>query len=368
MSSRLPSIYLGPGDLPNEEQFHYWRRGIEAYFDTHPLVDPRDPPVVPEVRQHHVGSFLFIETRASAQKYLREADWMRRHDDTDHILIQAYLQGRNRVSNGGRYFVQTPGTVSVVDLGREVEAVSEAAEVLSLVLPRRVLADRLPGLLTASGLLATPGSAASRMLCGFLQSMRDTLPDATQEDAPMLADALFGLLSGVVGTGDLNARDAVSGTFAALQRYIDSHLGDPDLTVPRLCKAFNLSRPTLYRLFRSEGGVQSYIQRRRLMACFRALSAPQHMHRRIYEVALDFTLENPSHVTALFRQHFGMSPSEVREAARHRVAMGQWADVSVAAPGGSDVERMQQWAQELGRSPAKRDRPDEGVALRSAAV
>lgn len=352
MIRRLPSVHLGAGALPNEELFHYWRQGIEAYFDTHPLVDPRNPPVLPEVRQYHVGSFLLIESRASQQKYLRDRHWMQRHDDADHVIIQSYLKGRNRVSNGARYFEQEPGTISAVNLGYEVEAVSDAAEVISLVLPRAMVRDRLPSLLDAAGLLAAPGGVASRMLGDFMLSLRSTLPEATMTDAPMLADSLFGLLSGVLAVGDVGSIEARSGALTVMQRYIDSHLGDPDLNAAALCGAFGLSRPTLYRLFQGEGGVQAYIQRRRVMACFRALSSPHQLHRRIYEVALDFTLDNPSHMAVLFRQHFGMSPREVREAARHRLALGRSTGLSVGVPGTSDVDRMRQWAQELGSSPA----------------
>lgn len=351
MTSRLPSVHLGAGALPNEELFRYWRQGIESYFDTHPLVDPRDPPVIPEVRQYHAGSFLLIESRASQQKYLRDPQWMRRHDDADHLIIQSYLKGRNRVSNGTRYFVQEPGTVSAVNLGYEVEALSDAAEVISVVLPRDLVRERLPSLLDATGLVAAPGGVASRMLGDFLLSLRSTLPEATLRDAPMLADSLFGLLNGVLGGGDVGSNEARSGTRAAMQRYIDSHIDDAGLNAAGLCAAFGLSRPTLYRLFQDDGGVQSYIQRRRLMACFRALNAPDQMHRRIYEIALDFALENPSHMATLFRRNFGMSPSEVREAARHRLSLGKSSGLSLGSPAESDVERMQQWARELGTSP-----------------
>lgn len=352
MTSRLPSLHLRAGTLSDEELFHHWRNGIGPYFETVPLVDPRQPPVQPEVRQHHVGSFLFIETAASQQKYLRDPEWMRRNDDADHVVVQAYLKGRNRVENRRHHFLQEPGTISAVNLGYEVEAVSDAAEVLSLVIPREVLAERLPELLDASGPLFEPNATASRIVGDFMLSLRNTLPHATLEDAPMLVDGLFGLLGCVLAGGDAGAKDAWDGALLALKRYIDAHLRDPALDTARLCAEFKISRSTVYRLFRKEGGVQAYILRRRLMACFRVLSSPNSLHRRIYDIGLDFNLDNPSHMTALFRKNFGMSPSDVREAAHHRLAAGRVAMPAVGTPDVSDVERMRQWAEEIGVVPA----------------
>ena len=352
MFAKVPSLQLRAGSLPNEELFQYWRRGIESYFDTIPLVDPRHPPMVPEVLQHHVGSFLLVGTKASQQRYLRDANWARRHDDADHVVLQTYLSGHNYVINGGREFHQRPGTITAVNLGYQVDAVSGAAEVVSLVLPREVLADRSPALLQAVGPIFSSDSAANRIVGDFLLSLHQTLPLATMKDVPALTDALFGLVESLVRSGDATSSEARVGTRAVLRRYIAAHLGDPTLGTPQLCQAFKISRPTLYRLFKDEGGVVAYIQRCRLMACFRALSSSHHMHRRIYEVALDFALDNPSHLTALFRQHFGMSPSEVREAARSRLADGKSTRLPNGSPGSSDADLMRQWARELGTMPA----------------
>ena len=350
MVAKVPSLQLRAGSLPNEELFQYWRRGIEGYFDTIPLVDPRSPPVIPEVIQHHVGSFLLLGTKASQQRYVRDADWARRHDDADHVVLQTYLSGCNYVINGGREFEQRPGNITAVNLDYEVEAVSQAAEVVSLVMPREVLSQRLPALLRAVGPIFAPDSVSNRIVGDFLLSMHQTLPHATTKDVPVLTDALFGLLDSLLRSEDAGSSEAREGTRLVLRRYIDAHLGDPALGTVQLCRAFKISRPTLYRLFQDEGGVIAYIQRRRLMACFRALSSPYQMHRRIYEVALDFTLENPSHLTALFRQHFGMSPSEVREAARSRLADGGSTELSAEWAGATDAEQMRQWAYELGTS------------------
>lgn len=349
--SLLPRAQLLPGELPDEELFWHWRQGIAGYFETLPLADPRKPPVRPAIRQYNVGQFLFIETSASRQQYLRDSEWMRRHDDTDHVILQTYVSGENDVFNGGRHFVQRPGSVTAVNLGYQVDARSADAEVLSLVLPRTLLEERMPALREARGELFEAASTGERIFHEFMLSLRRHLPRARTDEAAAVTDGLFGLLGGLLGAAGQPSSTARTATTMALLRYIDANIGNPELGTDALCAQFRISRATLFRLFKDLGGVQSHIQRRRLMACMRALTAPQSIDRPIYDVAFDHGLTNASHFSSLFRQHFGMTPSEAREAARHRLDREAGPVRLERDDSISDAEVMQIWARQLGASP-----------------
>lgn len=346
--SRLPSVSLMPGMLPNEELFLHWRKGIEPYFRSVPLADPRDPPQVPEVHLYNCDSFLFFDTNLSRQKFVRDGDWLRRNDDSDHVGLQLFLRGSNQVENGGRDFVIEPGGICAVNLGYEIDATCTDAEVLSIILPRDALAEHLPVLHDARGLLFDPASTPGRLLGDFMHSLRRTLPVAAASDAPLLSESLMGLLRVLLAGGDPISIEARRGVFTAVQQHIDAHLGDPDLGVETLCARFRVSRATLYRLFHDQGGVRAYILRRRLMACFKALTAPALTDLGIFEVALNCGFSSPSHLSSRFREHFGMTPSEVREAARHHHDRGEAPVRSSDEDGLADIELMQRWTVELG--------------------
>jgi len=347
---RLPSASLAPGTLSNEELFWHWRNSLEPLFDSVPLADPRDPPQPPQTRQFHLGQFLFVEARYSRQKFVRDATWARRHDDSDHVLIQSFISGRNQADNEGVEYVEEPGGIFAVNLGYLADSICTDAETLTLVLPREWLAEQLPVLLDARGPLFAKDGMAARLFADFMVSLRRNLPHATIDDAPVLSRSLLGLLGSMLTHEDPNAADARSGMFMAIQRHVDDNLADPELGITGLCARFRLSRATLFRLFKEHGGVQSYIQRRRLMACFRALNSPRQLDRPIYDTALDHGLANPSHLSVLFRQHFGMSPREVREAARDRHRRGGGLPDFRQANSLPDVEVMRLWARELGSS------------------
>lgn len=351
MGARLPSAHLVPGTMPDEELFWHCRTGISPYLETIPLVDPRAPTVRPEMHQYLLGDIIFIESNFPRLRFTRDRKMLASRDATDHIGLQLFLSGGNRVSNGGRDFNITPGSIFAINLAHEVEAVSDDAHVLSLILPRTLVEERLPKLGSARGLLFSGHQTGGRIFGDFMLSLRDRLPGATAEDGPMMSAALLGLLDGLMGEEDPAARDSRAGTFMALQRHIEEALDDPELGADALCARFRLSRATLFRIFKPHGGVQRYIQRRRLMACFRALCSPGGMHRPIYDIALDCGLTNPGYLSALFRQHFGLSPSEVRDAARYRLQAGLQVEPNLGDTALCDADRMRQWAREIGASP-----------------
>lgn len=348
LEAALPSVSLIPGSLSDEELFYRWRTGISHYFRSVPLVDPRRPTRAPEVHFYNAGSFHFYHTDLSEQQYLRDAAWMRRNDDADPVALQLFLRGTNHVENAGHSFVMRQGAINAVNLGYEVHSSCTEAEALTLALPRLMVAEHLPALHETNGVLFQLDSTPGRLLADFMQSLRETLPKATAADAPLLSQALFGLLQVLVANGDPHSIDARDGTMTALQRYIDANLGDPDLGVTSICAKYRMSRATLYRLFQDKGGVRGYILRRRLLACFQALSSEFQMKRGIFDIALDYGFTSPSHFTTRFRDEFGMTPSEVREAAQVHHARGDKAIVTPASADLPDVELMQRWSVELG--------------------
>lgn len=349
--ARLPSACLQPGHLTDEELFWHWRRSLVPLFDCVPISDPDAPAHPLKSTQYHVGEFLFVDAEYPQQRFVRDAAWVRRHDDADHVLLQVFLRGRNTGINGDSAFVEEAGGVFAVNLGYETDATSSGADTMSLVLPRDWLAERLPSLRDASGAVFAKDSMASRLFTDFLLSLRRNLPNATVADAPVISRALVGLLGPLLSRDDPTAVEAQTGAFLAVQRYIDGNLGDPGLGADSLCAHFRMSRATLFRLFKDQGGVRSYIQRRRLMACFRALSSPREADRLIYDVGLDFGFTSPSHMSTLFRQHFGMLPREIREASRYR---GHNDGAVPETAGLPDAEVMRRWALDLGSS----SRPD----------
>jgi AraC-like DNA-binding protein len=343
----IPRASLAPGIVPADQLPLLWRDSIAPYFDARPVADAEGPQRPPEIHQFNLGQVLLAESRYSAQTYDRDPHWMRRHDESDHLLLQLFIAGENRASNGLDDFVQRAGNVCAVNLAYQARSVSSDAHVLTLVLPRDLLRDELPHLLDRRGALFAPDSAAALLCSDYLLSLRKSLDRATAEDAPMLARTTLALLDSLTSQDDLTARTTQPVTFQIACRYIDQHLGDPDLGVDAICRHLRFSRATLYRLFHPHGGVHEHIRRRRLIACFKAITSPEHRHRRIFDIALDFGFTAPSHFSHVFRAHFGMTPREARDAGPVHFA----ASPPPGIDGEDAVSQMWSWAKTLtGRS------------------
>lgn len=346
MTGPIPSAALLPGMVPDEVLPELWRQSLAVYYDTRPL-DPEAPAAPPAIRQYHLGQALFIDTQFDAQHFRRDAAWLARNSDTDHVTIQFFVSGRNRVVNDGHSFMQQPGNITMVNLGREVMAESTEADTLTLILPRELLQNGLPQLLDRSGALFEDNSASAQVFGNHMLSLRQTLGRAAADEADSIAQGTLALLDALTRHRDIGAAAAQSATLATICRHIDRSLKDPTLDAESLCREFRCSRATLYRLFQPLGGVREHIQRRRLMTCFRAISAPAQAHRRIFDIALDYGFNSPSHFSSLFRTHFGMTPREARERGINRPALPALAESGTAE---TAVQAMWAWARGLAGS------------------
>ncbi|MFN4312115.1 MAG: helix-turn-helix domain-containing protein [Ferrovibrio sp.] len=344
MSGSIPSAALLPGMVPDEALPELWRQSLAIYYDTQALAPAAAPPAI---RQYHLGQMLLIDTRFGPQRFSRDAAWLARHGDVDHCTVQFFVSGRNRVVNGGNDFVQHPDNITMVNLGREVQAESTEADTLTLILPRELLQGELPQLLDRCGALFEDHSASARVFANHMLSLRQTLDRAAAAEADAIAQGTLALLDALTRHRDIAATPAKGTTLTTICRHIDAHLSDPALDAESLCRQFRCSRATLYRLFQPLGGVREHIQRRRLMACFRAISAPARAHRRIFDIALDYGFSSPSHFSSLFRAHFGMTPREARERGGNRPALPALAKGGTAE---TAVQAMWTWARGLAGS------------------
>jgi AraC-like DNA-binding protein len=336
------------GMVPDEELPGLWRQSVAPYFDARPVADTASR--LPEIHQYCLGSILLAESRFPAQTYQRDRRWMRRNDDSDHLLLQLFVEGENRAVNGAQDYVQRADNVYAVNLGYQAKSVSTDARVLTLALPRDLVRDELPHLNDTCGAVFAPGSAAARLFSDYLVSLRASLADATTDEAPALTRATLGLLDALTSGNDLASSGAQHAAFRTACRYIESHLADAALDAGKICKHLRCSRATLYRLFSAQGGVHEYIRRRRLVASFKAIGSPKYRHRRIFDIALDFGFTSPSHFSHLFRAHFGMTPREARDAGLEpspRLAP----PASAGSTGEQAVEQMWLWAKTLAARP-----------------
>lgn len=83
------------------------------------------------------------------------------------------------------------------------------------------------------------------------------------------------------------------------------------LDLEQMCQALGLSRASLGRAFKADGGVLAYDRRRRLLALHSRLSDRAET-RGVAELGYAYGFPDKAHLSRVFREAFGYSPSEVR--------------------------------------------------------
>jgi AraC-like DNA-binding protein len=346
--------------VPEEELLALCQHSVAPFFDAQSVEGATGLQIAPRLHEYHLGRCVFIDTEFPAQTFTRNQLWLRRHDDSDHLMLQQFVRGRNQVVNGAQRYTEDCRNLYAVNLAFPLEAQSTESRVLLLVLPRDLVKEAVPHLAHTSGAVFEPEGAAARIFGDHMLSLARHLGDARAAEAPGIVNGTLGLLDALSLRHDAKAVSSVDAGFRAACRFIDRHLGDPTLGAKSVCQHLRCSRATLFRMFKSQGGVREHIQRRRLMACFAALTSPAHASRQIFDIALEFGFHSPSHFSHLFRAHFGMTPRDARDAGLQSLEPVVTRPSSeTLLPGASrndEAERMWQWAKNLAscaRAPAR---------------
>lgn len=99
--------------------------------------------------------------------------------------------------------------------------------------------------------------------------------------------------------------------FRAIDEYITSHLNE-NITVPILCKEFNISRTRLYALCNQyiSGGIASYVKTKRLLKAKELLETTDIT---VKDVSLKVGFSDYNYFLKAFKKHFGISTKLLRK-------------------------------------------------------
>jgi len=172
--------------------------------------------------------------------------------------------------------------------------------------PERVIGQAMSGRGGLPGLL-------SSLLCGFWQQRRG---GDDRFLSPRFSEALLDLIASAYATiadaGTQHSSLAVARR-EQVRTYIETHLHDPALTPAQIAAAVHLSTRRLHQLFESDGEtVGAYVLRRRLEECARTMADPAQHGRTVTQLAYLHGFNNASHFGRVFKDRFGVSPSEFR--------------------------------------------------------
>lgn len=302
--------------LPARDRHEAWLHQDWPSFAPAYRCTPLEPFDV-TVDRLRLDSMVLHYSRITAQRWERDASTIRSWSP-DSLVVALTLQGEARGTWGDLDVKTGVGSLHLADFAKASAHVSSASRTIALTVPRSVVASRGLDVATLHGVAIASHTAT--LLTTHLLSLRQAVPELPKGSEAMLARGVLDLLVlALAGAGRASGSAVGSRGLALLARSaIEEALGSPSLSAARLCRMLAISRSTLHRLFEAEGGVQSYIRRRRLEVARQALedTASRETIRAIAE-RLGFS--DAAHLSRLFRSHHGMTPRDCRAEARRAV-------------------------------------------------
>ncbi|MHC1550513.1 helix-turn-helix domain-containing protein [Phyllobacterium sp. K27] len=263
------------------------------------------------------GDILLTYCASVGQK-LSRSSYRIGTDGFDHFEVQFFMEGLWRRQDGLLEAQAGAGDLIVHDTAQAHAGAASDFSNITLFVPRPLLAP----------LLNRPDEQNMRVIDGrdpLVSLLRNHINNLFRAlpvlDAMQAASMVSPTVELIAATLNGAPREDVSRGIAAAQfndicRYIDAHVLEPDISPERLAGLFGISLRKLAYLFSAEGGVASYIQRRRLHLARQALRDRGQAHKSIADISQQHGFPYAQNFTRAFYRAYGMTPREARAVAQ----------------------------------------------------
>ncbi len=311
---------LSTRSVPAAQRFDFWR-GIHSFIDLDVSQKEKRKDFNADLKLYHAAdgsTFGFVSSDDVVSRFARS--------DDEYVLFSLCLSGavKIRTDSDVTRTVTPASGLTVMDGTRPMTTMSDGHSHVYLTIPKVKLVPGLadkPGLLR-DGLYGPPPEGLASILTSCLvmiASQSDRLDEhATAVAVNAAVDIAVGTLArahaDLGATPDERYDEALH---AAACRYIQLHLGDPDLTSARIARALGCSRAHLYRIFAlHDQGIGEMIRAGRLHRASALLAAAPDWH--IERIAMECGFASPSAFARAFRDRNGLTPTAFREGMRDK--------------------------------------------------
>jgi AraC-like DNA-binding protein len=306
---------FGTSDLSARRQLEAWRAWYGRVFDTLPLRQG-DEGFCAHARAWTLPGFTLNQVTAPGLSVVRTKTLIRR-EPVDHWAITLSKHSMTWLSSGTTSLAAPAGLPFVLSLGQTMENRREADDRIQLYLSRDSF-HGIAAVLDACCMTALEPSGA-RLLADYIRLLLRNLPTLGDEEALRLTDATRAIIAACLAPSVHRIADAqpiINVTLMQrVRQAVRRHLHSPALAADLICREAATSRSQLYRLLEGEGGVSRYVQKLRLAEAFELLCNTSHDFS-IGRIADTLCFADQSSFARAFRREFGVSPSDVRDAAR----------------------------------------------------
>ncbi|MGE8317656.1 MAG: helix-turn-helix transcriptional regulator [Comamonas sp.] len=265
------------------------------------------------------GGMVYARTVHTPLRALRTKELVR--DGSDDVYLSRVDNGVAGRSASGE-FIARPGALVLMSKARPHEGLTppgRSCSTAGIVVPRASLLRLLPHLEEAPFRLLPANTAGAAMALDYAALIAQA-PQLTPAQLQAATSHLQELVASVIdphwGTAQPPGGDAQAlPRLALIQRDIRAHIDWPGLSLAFIARQHHLTPRQIQRLFAQQGGSYSdFVARARMERARALLADPREGHRRVLDIALDCGYDDVTAFSRAFRRHFGMSPSDARNA------------------------------------------------------
>ena len=297
------------------DRFEAWRNGLNNSHLEWELAPVRELGFRARVRQRLLDGIRVIDCCCDPCAGWRQQPQIRRESDA-YFGVLFKLRGREALRQDDREVELDNGDFVMWDSEREMEfRIMDPLHKLTLLIPKRRMkallgdAERYAGIVVRGGDRGIKGIAAEalRRVSRDLASLDELRAD--EEIEPLLS--LLATTLRVQPAPDTISR-AHRDSFRRFCRFIETNLGEADLTVATVAVAHNVSERYLHTVFAEHDcSFGQFTRSRRLAQCYRELSQPG-CRSTATEIAFRWGFSDVGHFSRTFKAEYGRSPREIR--------------------------------------------------------
>lgn len=234
------------------------------------------------------------------------------------FFLQIQIQGSSRAAQDGREADLGPGDFVLLDSTRPYHMSFNAANKVMVVgIPDNQLRRQLAHPTHLVALRMGYEVNLNSVLADFALALWRQCAGGQESAGGNLASALLNLTAAAYATLK-DARAVASEHVEAFRlriiRHIETHLGDTELSPQSIAAVLATSTRYIHSIFtREDETVSRYILRRRLEESARALATAGTQSRSVSAIAFDHGFASCTHFGKVFREHYGMTPTEYRQ-------------------------------------------------------
>jgi AraC-like DNA-binding protein len=228
------------------------------------------------------------------------------------LLLQ--LDGAMTISQNHRVCRLEAGGMCLVDERFAFHLQGEVnSHIVFLRMPRRAVLGRHPYLEHCTARALDADDAGAQLLRDTLTRAVQSAPDLREEQRGSVLAAMIHLLGAATAPRGAESDEAPWRVRAALA-FIETRLGDADLTAEQVATAQGVSRRRLDQVLRRALGrsVTAHIWSRRLEQAAADLTDPRYQSRAVSQIAFANGFEDAAHFSRAFKGRFGRTPRDWR--------------------------------------------------------